>query len=233
MTAAVLDGGTDWGHPDLLGTWQTWSNAQAAGGDAGWNGWPKAFDPYGTLQLLLAPSLVAQGLSWYTPTTAASCTGAERTCSVTFATRTGPSRNSGVPAGTASHAYTFPRKWSKSGDVRLGSHPDDYLLDLYGERPAFLAVDSDTAGVYDTAYADLDDDHSFADEKPITKSSPASYRDMDGDGYTDLSGGLLYFISDGKTTIPGGATFFGDGDMPAPGARGPATTTRASRATAR
>ena len=34
VTAAVLDGGTDWGHPDLLGTWQTWSNAQAAGGGA-------------------------------------------------------------------------------------------------------------------------------------------------------------------------------------------------------
>jgi hypothetical protein len=218
VTAAVLDGGTDWGHPDLLGTWQTWSNAQAAGGDAGWNGWPKAFDPYGTLQLLLAPDLVAQGLSWYTPTTAATCTGAGRRCSVTFATRTGPSRNSGVPAGTASHSYSFPRRWSKSGNVRLGSHPDDYLLDLYGERPAFLVVDAKTAGVYDTVYADLDNDHRFGDEKPITKSSPASYRDMDGDGYTDLSGGLLYFISDGKTTIPGGATFFGDEDTPAPGA---------------
>jgi hypothetical protein len=218
VTAAVLDGGTDWGHPDLLGTWQTWSNAEAVGGDAGWNGWPKAFDPYGTLQLLLAPDLVAQGLSWYTPTTAATCTGAERRCSVSFATRTGPSRNSGVPAGTASHTYSFPRKWSKSGNVRLGSHPDDYLLDLYGERPAFLVVDAKTAGAYDTVYADLDNDHRFGDEKPITKSSPASYRDMDGDGYTDLSGGLLYFISDGKTTIPGGATFFGDEDTPPPGA---------------
>ena len=102
--------------------------------------------------------------------------------------------------------------------MRLGSHPDDYLLDLYGERPAFLVIDSKTAGVYDTVYVDLDDDYSFADEKPITKASPASYRDMDGDGYTDLSGGLLYFISDGVTTIPGGATFFGDGDTPAPGA---------------
>jgi hypothetical protein len=137
---------------------------------------------------------------------------------VTFATRTGPSRNSGVPAGTASHSYSFPRKWTKSGTVRLGSHPDDYLLDRYGERVAFLVVDAKIAGAYDTVYVDLDDDHSFADEKPVTKSSPASYRDMDGDGYTDLSGGLLYFISDGQTTIPGGPAFFGDPDTPPPGA---------------
>ena len=29
---------------------------------------------------------------------------------------------------------------------------------------------------------------------------------MNGDGYTDLSGGLLYYISDGNTLIPGGPT---------------------------
>src|SRR5262249_30752418 len=45
-----------------------------------------------------------------------------------------------------------------------------------------------------------------------------SYRDLNGDGYTDLSGGLLYYISDGQTTIPGGPTDFGDTSTPAPGA---------------
>jgi hypothetical protein len=217
-TVGVLDGGTDFGHPDLIGTWKTWTNAQDFGGDPGWNGWPKAFDPFGTIQVALAPSQVAQGLSWYTPTTAKSCSGAGKTCSVSFATRTGPSRNFSLPDGTATHTYTFPRAWTKSGNVRLGSHPDDYLLAQYEERPAFLVVDSKTAGVYDTVYVDLDDDHSFADEKPVTKSSPSSYRDMNGDGYTDLSGGLLYFISDGETTIPGGPTLFGVPDTPAPGA---------------
>ena len=32
---------------------------------------------------------------------------------------------------------------------------------------------------------------------------------MNGDGYTDLSGGLLYYISDGTTPIPGGLDAFG------------------------
>jgi len=61
-TVGVLDGGTDFGHPDLIGTWQVWSGL--TGARAGWNGWPKAFDPFGTLQWLAAPDQVEQGLSW-------------------------------------------------------------------------------------------------------------------------------------------------------------------------
>ncbi len=189
----------------------------------GWTGWPKAFDPYGTLLFLVAPELVDQGLSWYTTTTpeTASCPRSrrdrdgKRTCAVDFATRLGPSRNFAAPDETASHTYSFPASWSKSGNVYLSSHPDDYLLQLYGERPAVLLTDPSSAGVYDTVYVDLDDDFDFGDEKPVTKSSPVSYRDVNGDGYTDLSGGLLYFIADGETTIPGGLTDFGDDTTPA------------------
>jgi len=210
VTVGVLDGGTDFGHPDLIGTWQVWSGAP----DPGWNGWPKAFDPYGTLQWLAAPSNIDDGLSWYTLTEAKTCpprTGrrAPKDCKVDFATKTGPSRNFAAPSGTAVHTYEFPADWSKSGTVRLGSHPDDHLLALFGERPAFLVADPNTAGTYDTVYVDLDGDYDFSDEKPVTKSSPVSYRDMNGDGYTDLSGGLLYYISDGATSVPGGVHAFG------------------------
>jgi Subtilase family len=232
VTASVLDGGTDWGHPDLVGTWQTWTQDDMTnfGADPGWVGWPKAFDPYSTLVLLAAPDMVPQGLSWYTDTQSATCTYVKKNgkptdprkekdalCQVTFGTQTGPARNFSAPAGANTHTYTFPASWTKSGTVKLGSHPDEYLLELYGERPAFLVTDSQTAGVYDTVYVDLNDDFSFADEKPVTKSSPVSYRDLNGDGYTDLSGGLVYFISDGKTPIPGGPTDFGDTDAPAAG----------------
>ncbi|HJQ73251.1 MAG TPA: S8 family serine peptidase [Gaiellaceae bacterium] len=217
VQAAVLDGGTDFGHPDLIGTWQTWGSEAS---DPGWIGWPKAFDPYDTLVLLEAPDLISQNLTWYDETTAATPTchgGKKGKCSVSFATRTGPSRNISAPSGTNTHTYTFPASWSKSGTVRLASHPDDYLLELYGERPAVLVTDPHTAGVYDTVYVDLNDDYDFGDEKPVTKQSPASYRDLNGDGYTDLSGGLLYFISDGNTRIPGGPTSFGFNDKPGAG----------------
>jgi hypothetical protein len=209
VTVGVLDGGTDFGHPDLLGTWQTWTNAP----DPGWNGWPKAFDPYGTLIWLADDSLVDQGVSWYTYTEEKTCAtsgrGSKRTCSVDFATRKGPSRNFAAPDEKVTHTYTFPAGWSKSGTVRVGGHPDDYLLALYGERAAFLVTDPNTAGTYDTIYVDLDADYDFGDEKPVTKASPAAYRDMDGDSYTDLSGGLVYYISDGVTSVPGGVHAFG------------------------
>jgi subtilase family protein len=220
VTAAVLDGGTDFGHPDLLNTWQTWSGQ--TGSRAGWNGWPKAFDPYGTLVLLAAPDTVDQGLTWYTKTTPITCPGPKDKapkgpCPARFATQTGPARNFNAPAGTATHLYQVPAGLTKSGTVMFGSHPDDHLLSLFGERPAFIVTDPHTAGVYDTVYVDLDDDYRFDDEKPVTKESPAAYRDMNGDGYNDISGGVLYYISDGNTFIPGGPTTFGIADKPAPG----------------
>jgi hypothetical protein len=211
---SVLDGGTDWGHPDLIGTWKTWTNAP----DPGWNGWPMAFDPFGTLQLLLAPGQIDQGLSWYTKTQAQTSFGSVASnaslATVSFATRTGPSRNFSAPDGKNTHTYSFPKAWAAGGKVWLGSHPDDHLLQLFGERPAYLLVDSNKDGQGDTLYVDLDDDYQFGDEKPVTKGSPVSYRDMNGDGYVDLSGGLAYFIADGTTTVPGGQLDFGGEIVP-------------------
>jgi hypothetical protein len=208
-TVAVFDSGSDWSHPDLIG-------AKVQRRD---DGWPNAFDPFGTLQWLLAPEQIDQGLSWYTRTTSEDCTVVGQRCSVTFATMTGPSRNLPNPPGTETHDYTFPASWSKSGTVRLGSHPDDYALDFYGERPAFLVTDPNKAGVYDTIYVDLNDNHKFGDEKPVTKESPRSWRDLNGDGYVDLSGGMAYYISDGdgNTPVPGGLEVFGASQYGDPG----------------
>ena len=80
--------------------------------------------------------------------------------------KTGPARNFSAPDGTASHNYKFPEAWTKSGNVRMASHPDDHLLQLFGERPAILVTDPNTAGVYDTVYVDLDDDYRSATRSP-------------------------------------------------------------------
>jgi subtilase family protein len=221
---SVLDGGTDWGHPDMIGTWQVRAST----------GWPNAFDPFGALVLAVQSSPgnlgtnVNLGLTWYTPTEAKSSftqTVQEKKkgiVGVSYAVRRGPSRNFSAPDAKVTHRYTFPKAWSKSGTVRLGGHPDDHLLALFGERAAFLVTDPHTAGVYDTVYVDLDNDHSFSDEKPVTRESPASYRDMNGDGLTDVSGGLLYYISNGTcgtcAVLPGGPANLGAVIRAAPGA---------------
>ena len=99
-----------------------------------------------------------------------------------------------------------------------------------------MVVDPNTAGVYDTIYVDLNDDYDFSDEKPVTQGVAAVWRDLNGDGYVDLSGGMPYYISDGATKIPGGPTSFGVRTRvprPARSSRGPETSTRVSRDTAR
>ena len=46
----------------------------------------------------------------------------------------GPSRNFAAPDAKVTRTYAFPHAWTKSGTVRLGGHPDDHLLGLFGER---------------------------------------------------------------------------------------------------
>jgi hypothetical protein len=101
-----------------------------------------------------------------------------------------------IASGVA-YEYTIPAT-SASGFYKLGSHPDRNLNNLYGHRVAVLVVDEDEPGLYDTVYVDLDNDKDFSDEKPVTQDSPEVYRDMDGDGYADISGGLLTWVSDGE-----------------------------------
>ena len=138
------------------------------------SGWPAAFDPFGTLQWLAAPDQIDRGPELVRAhdarrparartATARSTSRRRPVRRATWRTRPGPTRT----------PTRFPASWSKSGNVRLGSHPDDYSLDFFGERPAFLVTDPNTAGVYDTIYVDLNDDYSFADEKPVTKAVAA------------------------------------------------------------
>ena len=199
------------GSPDLLGTWQTWSDAPVAGLERLADG----VRPVRHARLARGAAVRRPG-----PLVVHADDGGRRApavrrragnCPVQFATRIGPSRNIAAPDATKKNLYQFPSSYSKSGTVRMTWHPDDYLLATYGERPAVLVTDPNTAGVYDTVYVDLDDDYDFSDEKPVTKSSPGTYRDMNGDGYTDISGGLLAFISDGSTLLPGGIDAFDDG----------------------
>src|SRR3989449_5226345 len=91
---------------------------------------------------------------------------------------------------------------SQSGIYHLGVARDDSLTGLWGEKVGILLVDSTTAGVYDTAYVDLNFNFDFTDDKPVTRASPLAIADLNGDGISDVSGGLLYFISS-STAVTG------------------------------
>ncbi|MCK5397509.1 MAG: hypothetical protein KAJ33_04605, partial [Thermoplasmata archaeon] len=75
--------------------------------------------------------------------------------------------------------------------------------------------------VYDTVYVDLDNDKNFSNDKPCTVGDEISYFDCydpatdtydythydAGDGLADISGGMIYYISDNETAIPYLGTF--------------------------
>ena len=97
-------------------------------------------------------------------------------------------------------------------EVRIGFHPDDKLLSLWGMRPGVLLFNHSGAGPpFDRVVVDLDGDMSLAGEKPgfintewasFDPEAELIHGDLDGDGVPDLSGGMIYFISDGVREIP-------------------------------
>src|SRR5947199_361720 len=182
VQVSTMDSGTDFGHPDLQGTFARDSDPSSPYFD-----WPMAFDPNSMASYLLggltfptAPS------SWYVDTT--------------FTSPADGAGNLILPFN--GHVYNVLGVPSASGVYHLGLHPDFTLGSDYGEFVAVLVSDSTTPGVYDTVHVDLDDNHVFGNDKAATVASPEIWADTDGDGLADLSGGLIYFIGDGAHPIP-------------------------------
>ncbi len=193
VVVGVLDDGIDFAHPDLQGTY-----ARVTDPASPYYGWPMAFSQVSMqyfAQEVLLQDLGALGitLGW----------NGSRWSETSTALQPNPQNKVVFQTldATGSRAYTVPPT-SLSGWYKMGTHPDRNLMQTYGERVAVLVVDENVAGVYDTVYVDLDNDYDFTDEKPATQASPEVYRDMDGDGYADISGGALVWISDGANTPP-------------------------------
>jgi len=184
VQVSTMDSGTDFGHPDLQGTFARDTNASSPYFD-----WPMAFDPNSMASYLLggltfptAPS------SWYVDTS--------------FTATANPvTGNLSLPFN--GHVYNVAGIPSASGIYHLGLHPDNTLRSFYyGEFVAMLVTDSTIPGVYDTVYVDLDDNYQFGNDKAADVASPEIWMDTNGDGMADLSGGLVYFIGDGTSPIP-------------------------------
>jgi len=195
VKVALWDSGVDFAHPDLQST-----QARVTNPASPYYGWPIAFDSlsmtYWALDQLRGTSHIAN------------CEGRYADTSTVVMGTTIQYQPCGADAP---HTYTTTGT-SLSGRYHIGSHVDPALADWwYGERPAVLVVDEKEAGVYDTVYVDLDHDYDFRDEKPARRGDELSFRDLDGDGFADVSGGMVYFIADGVNPVPGSDWLWGLG----------------------
>ncbi|MDJ0715040.1 MAG: S8 family serine peptidase [Prochloraceae cyanobacterium] len=215
------DSGADYAHPDLLGTWAYIEDPASP-----YYGLPQMFDSWSSyvaaFDFRLGTSFIADGVADYADTSA---------------TALGNFRYSPLGA-KVEHNYIVPNT-SLSGVYHYGSHPDKALANkaeilngifgdgtaVKGERAAILVVDEEKAGVYDTVYVDLNFNFDFTDETPARLTRDFTYQevaalDYNNDNLNDISGGLVYFISDGKTALPTldwywgiPGSFFGNGDL--------------------
>jgi hypothetical protein len=195
VVVADIDSGVDFCNPDLMNTWKTYTTTNSSNYEYGgvsnyldyYAGWPVAYSPVSNYFMLFDLvyngqltdlNTFAYGYSKFADT---STTGTGTT--ITF--------DSNVYT-TTSTAYT--------GTVyHIGYHPDASLeAYVWDERIGVLVVDEDGDDVFESVYVDLDDDKDFSDEARTDKSSPTACWDYNLDGYSDFSGGLVYFIADGQ-----------------------------------
>lgn len=212
----VNDSGIDFGHPDLQGT-----AARNTDPESPYYGWPIAFDSASMLSLAydyyLGTTFIPDGIGILGVAPDYADTSTTRSGDELTANADGTLSAQFTPIAGTEHTYTFPAT-SKSGVYHFGSHVDTVLEALLEERAAVLVVDEAEAGVYDTVYVDLDGDYSFVGEKAARKGSEELFEDLDGDGYADISGGAIYWISDGENPLPASNWLWGIGaDVAGPG----------------
>jgi subtilisin family serine protease len=184
IKVAIVDSGIDFAHPDLNGT-----QARVNDTSSPWDGWPIAYDGLSMSGWLSSASIFSgSGNSWYADTTSTDIDN--------------DSDNLTDVDGLNVSGIT-----SLSGIFHHGLHPDTNLVSRVGADVPILVVDDVVAGVYSTVYADLDLDGNFDDEQPMRRGSETSGLDTTGDGLWDISGGMIYWISDGNNSLPFAPTY--------------------------
>jgi subtilisin family serine protease len=208
VNIAIIDSGIDFAHPDLQGR-----QARELNPASPYYGWPLVFDvqsvtiyeDYGT----------TEG-TWYADTSTIVYTMGD------FVNFDGYLYNvSEIPS--LSYSPFGPRVY------HIGYHPDPNLADFYGEPVAVLVAYNETTSKWDTVYVDLLNDKTFNNDKPCTRGDEISYGDYydeatsewntsswrSGDGFADISGGMIYWISDGINPLPLADVFYSSPSVPA------------------
>jgi subtilisin family serine protease len=184
MIVAVADTGVDFAHPDLNGT-----QARVEDSRSDWSGWPMMFDHNSMYSYLVNGNAYPQSNTWYADTS-----------NLDY-----DNDSDGVLDISGFNISGIPS--SKSGIYHLGEHPDSSLRSKVGADVPIIVIDEDISGLYETVYADMNVDGNFSGEKAIKPGSETTGIDTNGDNLWDISGGLVYWVSDGINGVPYGETY--------------------------
>jgi len=184
MIVAVADTGVDFAHPDLNGT-----QARVDDIRSDWVGWPMMFDHNSMYTYLVNGNSYPQSNTWYADTS----------------TLDYDNDSDGV-LDISGYNISI-NQVSLSGVYHLGEHPDSTLRSKVGDDVPIIVIDEQTTGLYETVYVDMNLDGNFSDEKAIEPGSETTGLDTNGDGLWDISGGLVYWVSDGLNGLPYAETY--------------------------
>ena len=184
IIVAVADTGVDFSHPDLDGTQARVNDLRSS-----WSGWPLMFDHNSMYSYLVNGQSYPESNTWYADTSTLDY-----------------DNNSDNLLDISGYNISGISP-SLSGIYHLGEHPDSTLRSKVGTDIPIIIIDENISGVYETAYVDMNVDGNFTDEKAIRPGSETTGLDTDGDGLWDLSGGLMYWVSDGVNGVPYGETY--------------------------
>ncbi len=184
MVVAVADTGVDFAHPDLDGTQARVNDIRST-----WSGWPMMFDHNSMYTYLVNGQSYPESNTWYADTS------------------TLDYDNNSDDLLDISGFNISGISTSISGVYHLGEHPDSTLRSKVGADVPIIVIDENISGVYETVYVDMDVDGNFTNEKAIRPGAETTGFDTDGDGLWDISGGLVYWVSDGINGVPYGETY--------------------------
>jgi len=167
VTVAVVDTGTDYAHPDLT---DALSYVTLGGGGGGRE--PLVLDADESQVLLFKTYTAVGGFILTAGKYVTVLDPTNRTELVTVNYNVGL-----IPPGLSGYKFGRTRETLPTGSIF---------------RAGVLLTDPNTAGVYDTAYVDLNLNNNFNDDPAITYgTNRVTSRDMNNDGFPDRTAGVL------------------------------------------
>ncbi|MGD8794167.1 MAG: hypothetical protein PVF47_16570, partial [Anaerolineae bacterium] len=214
LKLAVVDTGVDFANPDLFGTQARVMTTTSPYFVPALNtGWPIAFDDRSMSDFALNIQDYRGNWGWYMNAWFfVQDPDLGSTAPFTFSVLH-PDLGTTVVYTVGSAIQTAN---TNGGAYRFGWHPDDSLASALGESPGVL-VTGEWAGAwgpFDTVYVDMLADHLFDGSAAdgwatIGQEIACVNLGWSAPGVCDLSGGMIYFISNGVTPVPASDWLYG------------------------